>query len=401
MKSLFDRKLGMFVHWGIYAWHGYHEQEVFRRKMKESDYARIMNEFNPVQFDPDRWIDLVKAAEMEYICFTTKHIDGFCMWDTAETDYKITSTPYGRDTLALLAEACRRRGVKLGLYYSLADMHHVNYPSDGHSYERFCTSPDMKPDGALYMAYVKAQLKELLTGYGEICELFFDANMVPFSDESINDYIHGFQPGCLINDRGPGRGEYFTPEREVPEGDAFTRLTEACQSVGTESWGYRSNEDYYSLKFLEQSVDKILAMGGNYLLNVGPDALGEIPPQAEKLLRGLGDWFRRVGEAFTDVSTAGYLVNHKDWRMRPILLTKRNHVVYVHAAQDLQSERILLAPMETLPLKATLLNDGRAVDFAVEQIPSFWNDKPILRLHHLPVDEFSHEVMVFKLEFDS
>lgn len=131
----FERRYGLFVHWGLYAIPAWHEQALYRLPMDPDAYEGLIHQFNPDRFDADQWLDLAESVGMEYVCFTTKHVDGFCMWDTAQTDYKVTRTPYGKDVLALLAEACHRRRFPLCLYYAIPDMHHESYPHAGRAYE--------------------------------------------------------------------------------------------------------------------------------------------------------------------------------------------------------------------------------------------------------------------------
>jgi len=182
----FEKRFGMFVHWGLYALPAWHEQILWRSDYKRSDYEKLAGEFNPVNFDPDAWLDAAEAAGMEYLCFTTKHHDGFCMWDTKQTDYRITNTPYSRDVLAMLAEACERRGILLCLYYSLPDWHHPNYPNQGRHHEMFGPRPGDEPDGAKYLEYVREQVRELVTGYGPIHAFFWDVNVAEFHDPTLN-----------------------------------------------------------------------------------------------------------------------------------------------------------------------------------------------------------------------
>ncbi|MCC2685144.1 MAG: glycoside hydrolase, family 29 (alpha-L-fucosidase), partial [Paenibacillaceae bacterium] len=303
----FDLRFGLFVHWGLYAIPAWHEQILWRGDMSRKEYEKLIQLFQPTRFDPEAWLDLAEQAGMQYICFTTKHHDGFCMWDTAETDYKVTNTPYGKDILAQLAEACHRRNFPLSLYYSCPDWHHPHYPNLGRHHEMFGPRPGDEPDLKRYYSYVEKQIRELLTGYGPIYQLFWDVNVAGYFDPGLNELARSLQPGLLINNRGPDQGDYSTPERQVPEGGAFTTPTEACQSLGRESWGYRANEDYYSDKFLMQSLDKILAMGGNYLLNVGPKADGTIAEENAAALRRIGLWYHKVKEAFQDAIPASYM----------------------------------------------------------------------------------------------
>lgn len=398
----FEKRFGMFVHWGLYALPAWHEQILWRSDYKRSDYEKLAGEFNPVNFDPDAWLDAAEAAGMEYLCFTTKHHDGFCMWDTKQTDYRITNTPYSRDVLAMLAEACERRGILLCLYYSLPDWHHPNYPNQGRHHEMFGPRPGDEPDGAKYLEYVREQVRELVTGYGPIHAFFWDVNVAEFHDPTLNALIREHQPHALINDRGPSEGDYSTPERHVPAGREFASPTEACQSMGRESWGYREDEDYYSYKFLMQSIDRILAMGGNYLLNVGPKPDGTLPDECVTGLRRIGDWYARVRDSLHGTIPASHMLTTPEthlFRYDEVLLTRRANTFYVHAPYDLATDGIVLDGMHAEPVSVVLLNDGRQLDWAVDVIPWRWTQKPCLRLKGLPVNEITDEVLVVRIDF--
>jgi len=391
----FDKRFGMFVHWGLYAIPAWHEQILWRGNMKRSEYEKLVDGFNPVSFNPDAWLDLMQEAGMEYICFTTKHHDGFCMWDSKYTDYTVMNTPYGRDILGMLAEACHRRGIPLGLYYSIPDWHHPNYPNQGRHHEMFGPRAGDEPDIEKYMDYVRKQIGELCSNYGEIHQIFWDVNVLEYYDPSINEMIRSLQPAAVINDRGPDAGDFTTPERHVPDGREFKRPTEAVQALGRESWGYKEDEDYYSLKYIMQSIDKALAMGGNYKLNVGPKADGTIPAENVKALRKIGAWYKQVREAFDGTVPASAMVERDD-----ILLTRKGNDLYVHFYQDPTSSGVVLKPLDILPERAVLLNTNTELEVRVDVTPWQWRQKPLLRIRGLPVDELTDTVMVVKLEFD-
>ena len=398
----FERRFGMFVHWGLYAIPAWHEQILWRGAYKRRDYEKLAGSFNPLRYNPDSWIDAMQAAGMEYLCFTTKHHDGFCMWDSRHTDYKVTKTPYGKDVLAMLAEACSKRGVGLSLYYSLPDWHHPNYPNLGRHHEMFGPRPGEDPDEAKYLEYVRNQVRELCTGYGTIRQLFWDVNVAELHDPSINDMVRELQPGILINDRGPGLGDYSTPERHVPEGREFSHPTEACQSMGRESWGFRRDEDYYSTKFLLQSMDRVFAMGGNYLLNVGPDADGTLPRECVDSLARIGKWYSTAREAFDGaLPCSSMLTTHETdlFRYDDLLLTRRGNTFFVHLYQDLQTSGVVLECFDRAPRSAVLLCSGQHLESIVDTIPWRWRKKPCLRLRGLPVDRVTDEVMIVRLEF--
>ncbi len=395
------KRFGMFIHWGPYAITGWQEQVRMRCGIQRQAYRDMAMAFAPRQYDPEAWVRLAKEAGMEYICFTTKHHDGFCMWDTAETDFKSTTT-CGRDILAELAEACREYDMALSLYYSIPDW---NHPCGYNAVSSHQCPPEEgdTPDMDAYKAYVRAQVRELLTGYGKIYTWFWD---IPpqLSDPSMNEWVRSLQPGILINDRGwwdeHGQpcGDFSTPERTVPDGEAFTRYTEACQSVGQQSWGYREKEDYFAPAFLARSMDKILLMGGSYLLNVGPDKDGVIPPKAAEIVRRVGQWYRSVQEAFTPVA-----VPCAAWTSANVWASRADDTLYLHTRAPLTGTGLSLAPHTELPRSVTVLNNGEPVAYSVENVPEDFTGAfgilraPVLRLHGLPTDTDMPLVIRIKL----
>jgi alpha-L-fucosidase len=327
-------------------------------------------------------------------------VDGFCLWNTAQTDYNVVRSPYGRDVLAMLADACHRRGFPLCLYYSLADMHHPNYPNEGRPYELPEPDPGDVPNLERYLSFVREQVRELCTLYGEISGFWWDANVIKHHDPSFNEMIRALQPNAVINNRGPGEGDFSTPERDwddsVNELLRFEGPVEACQSVGTESWGYRVDEDFYSDRHLLESIDKVMAKGGNYLLNAGPKADGTIPQESAHILRRIGAWYRRVKEAFEGTEPVSGLIENRD-----VLLTRKGKTVYVHLFRAPSRESVLLKPMAELPREAILLNTGQPVEARVELVPTQHREKQaFLRLRRLPVNERANTVLVVKMEFD-
>jgi alpha-L-fucosidase len=399
----FSKPFGMFVHWGLYAIPAWHEQVQQRRGMQRAAYEELIDSFNPQQFDPDAWLDVAASAGMTSLCFTTKHHDGFCLWDTRQTDFNVMQSPYGKDILGLLAEACQRRGVPLSLYYSIVDWHHPNYPNQGRNHELPGPEPGDTPDLERYLRFLNEQVRELCTNYGEIHGFWWDNNRTDVRDPSINEMIRKLQPNAVINDRGFDDGDFGTPERDydsyVNEVAAFDRPTQAVESVGHESWGYKADEDYHADSYLIRSIDKILAKGGVYLLNVGPTADGAIPPEAVRILQTIGRWYAAVNVAFHPAVPAPGETENRD-----VLLTRNGNNLYVHLYKPPPTSRVHLKPIRTLPKQAVLLNTGVPVETCVDFLPSEAvtdsGHHEYLRLRNLPVNDLADTVMVVQLTFD-
>jgi len=398
-----EKRYGLFVHWGIYSVNAWHEQDMWRRSIPRGEYEKLAEKFNPEKFDPDAWLDLAEEAGMQSITITAKHHDGFCMWDTKQTDFNIMNTPYAKDPIAMLAEACHARAFPLRFYYSIVDWHHPNYPTHGSHHEMAAPLAGDEPDREKYVAFLRAQIEELCTTYGEIHGIWWDMNTMRHHDEkygdpSINEMIRKLQPKAVINNRGFDDGDFGTPERDfhkIAGESGLQRRTEACQSLGSTSWGYREAEDYYTHGHLVRSIDGFMARGANYLLNVGPRADGTIDPKNAKMLRGIGAWYASIKESFDEVEQASGLVENTS-----IHLTRRGDTLYVHMPKALITESIDLYPLPVAPKVATLLNTGEMVEAALEITPSRWQTKaPYLRLRNLPVSRLADTAGVVRLEF--
>ena len=392
-----EKRFGMFIHWGIYALTEWHEQALWRLEMDEAEYENMMHDFNPTKFNPNIWIDAAQNAGMEFLCFTAKHHDGFCMWDTKYTDYKITNTPYKKDVLKMLSDACAKRGMGFGIYYSLPDWHHPNYPNIGRHHELHWPKALKEINEEKYLEYVKNQVRELCENYGDINQFFWDINVAEFYRPELNEMIRKLQPGAIINDRGPSPGDYTTPERQIPSGGSFKTPVMAVNSVGKESWGYRKDEDYYTSKFLMQSIGKILSMNGNYMLNVGPMPNGKIDDKSLDILDKVGCWYKKVQEAFIDTYPVNYLFDSDLIKCDGIFFTAKDNSIYINITNDLPTSGLCLHPFTKKPKKAVLLNNKQDIETAVDLIPTQFRNKPSLRLKNIPVDKFHNEPMVIKM----
>ena len=385
-----EKRFGMFVHWGIYAVGGIHEQQQMRLHVPAAEYQKYAEQFNPVKFDPAQWLDLAQETGMEYLVFTAKHHDGFCLWDTKETDYNIMNTPYGKDVLRMLADECHKRNFPLEIYYSCVDWHHPAYPNIGRHHE-IITDPRFY-DMDAYMAFLKRQIRELCTNYGTIHGIWWDMNVSGWQDPSVAEMINSLQPQAVINNRGYGPGDFSTPERDFQAEAAypFAKPTEACDSIGQNSWGYRRDEDYFSVRKLERQISLYTSLGGNFLLNAGPDETGCFPEKARSILSRIGKWHKPVAKALTAKPCYGLL------KLPGILCTGEGRELNLIMLNPPAGESLRLRGLQWMPKKAILLNSGEAL--TVTHGPETEPNTPALK--HLPVDRMNDEIQVIRLEFE-
>jgi len=302
-----EAKFGMFIHWGIYAVpadstdsqgkKGIGEWYLSNKHMQVKDYEKFAAEFNPVQFDAARWVRTTKEAGMKYIVITSKHHDGFCMFDTKLTDYCITkATPWKHDPMKDLADECRKQGIKLCFYHSIMDWHHPDYvprrPWD--------TRPVNGANLDRYLDYMKGELRKLLTQYGPIGILWWDGSWEHTAEElhsrEVNALVRSLQPSIIINDRNQLPEDYATPEQNIPP-NALPggRLWETCMTMN-DTWGYAKNDtNWKSAEDLTRKLIDIASKGGNFLLNVGPTAEGVFPDAINKRLDQIGAWMKVNG----------------------------------------------------------------------------------------------------------
>lgn len=336
-----EAKFGMFIHWGLYAIPARGEWVQFGQNIPGPEYEKYAAQFNPVKFNAREWVTLAKDAGMRYLVITAKHHDGFCLWDTKLTDYNVVkATPFRRDPLKELAEECNRQGIKFGVYYSVQDWHYPDYPTlytrrtkehpDG--YHGF---PKPNADYMKYLDYMQGQLKELMTNYGPIYELFFDwYSPDAYHNEAerkrgqeIVNMVHKLQPNCAINDRLAGIGaDYATHEQQIPGGgDGAASAFEVNMTLGR-SWGYSRNERFKDARTVIRNLCDIAGKGGNYLLNVGPSELGVISDEEGRILREVGQWLKVNGEAI--YGTAGG--PNMRWEEGIKMVTRRPGKEYLH-----------------------------------------------------------------------
>lgn len=382
MEWFKEKRFGMFIHWGMYAVPGIQEQYWQRWNLRPEQYVPFADEFNPQGFNPTEWLDIAQEAGMEYLCFTTKHHDGYCMWDTRQTDFNIMNSPYGKDTLAMLAQECHKRNFPLMLYYSVVDWRHPAYPNLGRHHE--IVTPHENHDMFEYMDFIKKQVRELCSNYGKIHGFWWDQNVPKHKDPSVNKLIRELQPGIMINNRGFDAGDFTTPERHfhLTEKKLNTEpdylFVEACQGTGVNSWGYRKDEDYFHASYFKKMIDTWLAKGCNYLLNVGPDANGVIPPESCKILCSIGKWFKPVRESF-DAMPEKWLIDESIFTLRD------GENIYLHCPDGLSCSTLTLKPVTREIEEAVLLNGGKRLSWTYEPIVYERGlNENYLRLRNLP-----------------
>ena len=289
-----DAGLGLFIHWGPNSQMG---TEISWPLNNASDdyvqkYYALASTFNPTRFDAAEWARLAKLAGIEYVCFTAKHHDGFAMFDTAYSDFKITKTPYGKDIAAQVAEAFRKEGMLVGFYYSPGDVRYhfeTGVPRGPLMAPAFDAVTPFGPLRKSFLDYERGQVEELLTRYGDVFMIWYDGKCEPLKK-------HAWR---VKQDVFIGRGEIPTPEQEIP-GQATDRAWESCMTTSWQ-WSYMPNPDIRTIREIVENLIQIRARGGNMLLNVGPRPDGRISPPDEDLLRELGLWMMINGEAVRGV----------------------------------------------------------------------------------------------------
>jgi alpha-L-fucosidase len=350
-------RFGMFIHWGLYAvpagdYNGKRSKEIGEWIMSwanipRAQYEQFAPRFNPVKFDAAKIVGIAKDAGMKYIVITSKHHDGFSMFDSAVSNYDIVdSTPYKKDPMRALADEAKRQGIKFCFYYSIMDWHHPSQyvdapdkdPTAGHGKTKMREGRKQE-----YVDYMKAQLRELVTKY-DPAVLWFDGEWVDWWTEEdgqdLYKYVRSLKPDILINNRvGKGRkgmeglnktdrtysGDFGTPEQQIPASGLPGVDWESCMTMN-DTWGYKSYDDNWkSSETLIRNLIDIVSKGGNYLLNVGPTAEGEIPPPSVERLAAMGRWLKVNGEAIYG-TTASPFTSQLPWGRA----TRKGDKVYLH-----------------------------------------------------------------------
>ncbi len=342
-------RFGMFIHWGPSSLLGSGEWVMNNRNIHHQDYQRLMKFFNPIDFDAAKWVGVAKSAGMKYITLITRHHDSFSLWDTKQSDFNIMNTPFKRDVVKEIADECHKQGIKIFFYYSLLDWTRNDYQWEtGRTGQK--TGRTGPSDWNSYITFMKAQLTELLTNYGEVAGIWFDGHWdqldndhnkelgskVDWHYNEIYELIHRLQPACMIGNNHhlqPLPGEDFQMfERDLPgenkaglSGQSVSALPlETCETING-AWGFDiTDRSYKSNKELIHLLVKAAGHGANLLLNIGPMPNGEIQPEFVERLTNIGQWLEKNGT--TIYATKGGFIRPQEWGC----VTQKDHKVYIH-----------------------------------------------------------------------
>lgn len=373
-----EARFGMFIHWGLYAIPGKGEWVMYNEHIPVREYEKLAAQFNPVKFNADEWVRLAKAAGMKYIVITAKHHDGFSLFKTEVSPFNIVeATPFGRDVLRELAEACRKEDMKLGFYYSHVrewrDPRAQSFEPKGRpdvwgNYGNFWDYPkeSMKNLQDYIDRFDSPQLQELLTNYGDVLTIWFDtpSHITPAQGEQLKKLVHKYQPACLVNSRLSYdiETDYASMgDNEIPAAGKDEPWETAMTCMG--AWGYTAGAKCESWEEMLGKLIDVASRGGNFLLNVGPDALGVIPQAAQTELRKMGRWLEHNGKAIYGTSRSPFPADPAWGR-----ITARGKKLYL-IVRDALASSVTLAGLRTQVLKCRLLESGKGLSFEQNHDP--------------------------------
>ncbi|UCG47201.1 MAG: alpha-L-fucosidase [Phycisphaerales bacterium] len=377
-----EARFGMFIHWGLYAipageWNGKKiggigEWIMNNAHIPADEYEKLAARFNPVRFDADKWVRIAKNAAMKYIVITSKHHDGFCLWDSKVSDYDIMDAgPFKRDILKELSEACKKHGIRLCFYHSIMDWHHPD--AQRPFYPNYNDTSKSNPRFGLYAEnYMKPQLKELITQYGPLGVMWFDGEWIKDWTEpqgrDLYNYVRQLQPDIIINNRvGKGRkgmeglsksdqeyaGDFGTPEQQIPAKGLPGVDWESCMTMN-DTWGYKSDDNNWkSSEDLIRKLADIASKGGNFLLNVGPTAEGLIPAPSVERLAAIGEWMKINGQSIH--GTTASPLGRVPWGR----CTAKPQKLYLHVFEWPGNGKLVVPGLMNRVKRASLLAAGK------------------------------------------
>jgi alpha-L-fucosidase len=394
MQWWLDAKFGMFIHWGLYSIIGHQEWVLESEGIPIPQYEILAKHFKPKPNAAREWARLAKAAGQKYMVLTTKHHEGFCLWDTKLTDYCAMKQGPGRDLVREFVDAARAEGLRVGFYYSLMDWHHpdgINCATDEAARKRF-------------VAYTHGLIRELLTNYGKVDILWYDVDK-PLSAEQweaerMNKMVFDLQPEIIVNNRNGLEGDFSTPEQKI-EASKGGRPWESCMTLNL-GWGYQRNDNEWKTpKMIVNNLTTCAQQGGNYLLNIGPEPDGTVPAESVRILETVGKWLDVNGASIykTDGGASISFGNYDNF-------TRRGNTLYVHvyfwpsqtpAAEWLEFYKpptvVAIGGVRAKVLSAKVLKTGQKVEFT--------QDKVSVRLTSLPTEPPDDLITVLELECDA
>ena len=346
IKCWREMKFGLFIHWGPVSLKGTEigwSRGGERRGRRGTGsipveiYDNLYKQFNPIKFNADEWVQVAKDAGMKYLVFTSKHHDGFSMFDSRLTDYKITNSPFKRDVVKELADACHKGGLKLGFYYSPVDWYHPDYRTENHS---------------RYIRFLHGQLHELCSNYGKVDIIWFDGlggKAQDWDAENLFKMIRRLQPHIIINNRAGLPGDHDTPEQRIGKFQT-DRAWETCMTI-CKQWAWKPNDQMKSLKQCIHTLARVAGGDGNFLFNVGPAPTGEIEPRQVQRLREMGQWLKKYGQSI--YATRGGPFKPGTWGAS----THKGNTIYIHVL-SWTANSLTLPPIDKNIIASSVLTGG-------------------------------------------
>jgi len=346
MKWWHEAKFGMFIHFGLYAARGRHEWDMEDEAVPVLEYQKLTAGFNPAPGSARKWAQLAKAAGMKYMVLTSKHHEGFCNWDTKLTNYNAVQFGPRRDVIREFVEAARAEGLRCGFYYSLMDWHHP----DG---ARCQTDPAAR---RRFVDYTHGLIRELMTNYGKIDILWYDVSWpldaAGWESEKMNQMVFSLQPDIIVNNRNRLAGDFSTPEQTV-KGEEGGRAWESCMTLN-DSWGFqRADDNWKTPRTVIRNLITCARDGGNYLLNIGPEPDGSIPPESVRILTEAGDWMKTGGQAIYGAERCQVA------RSTYANFTRKGNTLYMHVYFWPGSD-VSISGLKQKVLSAKVLKTGQA-----------------------------------------
>jgi len=363
LKWWTESRFGMFIHWGLYAIHARGEWVMYCERIPKAKYARLAEKFRPNKFNADDWVALAQETGMRYMVLTTRHHDGFCLWNSQVSDFTSVKTAAKRDFVAEYVDACRRAGMHIGFYYSLLDW---RWPA-------YWEGPEKNPEGWMSLReYVHAQVRELMSQYGKIDILWYDGgwphSAEAWQSERLNAMVRNLQPDIIINNRSGKPEDYETPEQHIQASD---RPWESCMTIDDLWWGYhRGDPNLKSPTQLVRNLVRCVAGNGNFLLNVGPKADGVIPAVQARRLRTVGKWLQRNGKSIYGAGSAPFGQMHLGH------VTAKGNTVYVHVTYW-PGKEMCVAGIKSRVLRAYMLDTEKDLPFKQERDRLFVRGLPL------------------------